>query len=353
MKLIVLRSAFFSLALGFFPYASFGAASNAFNPDVSVNILGLYSHDIQGSEDRSASFHNGLSFQEAELQLTSDVDPYFRANALFSMAQEENQKFGFDPEEVYFETISLPILTLKAGKFKAGFGKHNQLHTHAFPFIDAPLINQDLLEGEGLNDMGISAAFLIPVSWYSEITAQAIGTNNPILFNSPHSSDVAGLGYLKNLWDLSDSLTFEWGLYGTRGPNPYESSSFAYGTDLIFKWRPVEGGKYKALIWQTEWLDGEIAGRPKGSRVAGLASWLQYQFAERWWAQARGEHEGLANQGDLPNRTKWTGLLGFFPSEFSGFRVQFDQLSSSGLPTDYAINLQWNISIGAHPAHAY
>ena len=54
-------------------------------------------------------------------------------------------------------------------------GKHNQLHTHAFPFILAPLINLNLLGDEGLSDVGFSTAILLPAtSWFSELTLQYI-----------------------------------------------------------------------------------------------------------------------------------------------------------------------------------
>lgn len=175
------------------------------NPDISANFLGL--GRTQLSNERH-SFENGWRLQEAELQFTSNVDPYLRAVALVSIAQE-NGEWGIDPEEVYAETISLPSVTFKFGKFKAAVGRHNLLHTHAYPFIDAPLINQQLLGEEGLNDVGASASVMLPLSWYSEVIAQMINAQNPEIFGSPKPGQVAGIVHLKNLWDLSDASTLE------------------------------------------------------------------------------------------------------------------------------------------------
>ncbi|MCB0412555.1 MAG: hypothetical protein KDD22_08525 [Bdellovibrionales bacterium] len=334
---------------------------NAFNPDIGVNLLGLYQRGTELSDDRTVVPHNGFSLQEAEIQFTSDVDPYSRATALFSVHQEDgSEEYAIEPEEIYLESISLPWITLKAGKFKTAFGKHNQLHTHAFPFIDAPLVYQYLLGGEGLNEVGVSAAALIPVDWYSEVTLQALGASNEQLFASPQSGDIAGVIHLKNLWDLTDDLTFEFGISGTSGKNQYHLTSSAYGTDLTFKWRPSEKGKYHALIWSTEYLrgnrDGFVDSNTNETRkeLGGVASWVQYQFAQRWWVQGRYEYVGLPRDPEYGLQDKQSYLIGFFPSEFSGFRFQYDkQYFGSRDHTDHTFSLQYNLSIGAHPAHAY
>ena len=78
---------------------------------------------------------------------------------------------------------------LKAGKFYAEFGRHNRLHAHAFPFLDASLVHQRLLGGEGLNEAGLSLSWLTPLPWFVEITGQVLdGTNQR--FASKHGEDL-------------------------------------------------------------------------------------------------------------------------------------------------------------------
>ncbi|MGE0614324.1 MAG: hypothetical protein AB7P04_01675 [Bacteriovoracia bacterium] len=330
----------------------------SFNPDISANFLGLLQRSTAISDDRTQVPHNGLSLQEAELQLAADVDPYLRASVLLSLHQEGGgTEFGIDPEEVFLETLSLPSLSLRAGKFKLALGKHNLLHTHAYPFIDAPLIHQNLLGDEGLNEVAISAAILIPAAWYSEIILQGFNPANEELFASPRSGDWGGLARFKNLFDLSDSLTMEVGASGVMGTNQFDKTSSTLGADLTFKWRPAEGGKYRALIWATEYLYGQRPGRldDAGQDIAtlgGFATWLQFQFAQRWWIQGRYEAVGIPKASALPDQVKQSALLGFFPSEFSGIRLQYDHLLTDNRH-DHALALQYNVSIGAHPAHAY
>lgn len=331
----------------------------AFNPDISANFLGLFQRGTGITGDRTQVPHNGFSLQEAEIQFNADVDPYLRAVVALSVAQESGgTEFGIDPEEVYFETIAIPSVTIRGGKFKLALGKHNQIHTHAFPFIDAPLIHQQLIGDEGLNEVGVSAAVLLPTSWYSELIFQGFSPSNKELYNSPNSGDLGALVRFKNLLDFSDDFTMELGVSGTAGKNQFDQTSSIVGADLTFKWRPSVGGKYHAFIWSTEYLNGIRPGLTDSTTgedtnpLGGLATWLQYQFAERWWVQGRYEYVGLPHAEAFSTQSKQSVLLGFFPSEFSGVRLQYDHLTTGG-KTDHAIALQYNISIGAHPAHAY
>ncbi len=251
-------------------------------------------------------------------------------------------------------------MTLRAGKFKLAFGKHNQLHSHAFPFVDEPLVNQAIFGDEGLNEVGASAAILFPVNWYSELTVQVFSPGNDVLYDSPHSGDLGGLVRLKNLWDWSESMTLELGASATTAKNALDQTSSAWGADLTIKWRPTEGGKSRALIWSTEYISAKRGGFTDSvsgestERLGGIASSLQYQFAERWWIQGRAEFLGVPHSEAIAFQNKKSALLGFFPSEFSGLRLQYDHLVTQGKDkADHAIAFQYNISIGAHPAHAY
>jgi hypothetical protein len=356
------------VAMAAFPSA-FAVTGKPFNPDLSVNILGLARHDTAASEDRKVGPYNGLSLQEAEMAFYSDVDPYLKAFALFSIS-EENGEFGIDPEEVYVESTSIPFVTFRAGKFKLALGKHNQLHTHAFPFIDAPLFQTKITGEEGLNASAVSAALLIPLPWYSEWTVQAYSLANDDLYSDALTTPgttvgapTGKMGYLgrfRNLWELGDDSTLELAASAATGKNAFGYRTSAYGADLTLKWRPAEGGKYHAFIWNTEYLGARRKGRisptsgANDEKIGGIASYVQVQFAERWWIQARAEMLGLPHTETEGVHTKQSALLGFFPSEFSGFRLQYDhEVDHSRGKPDHAITFQYNVTIGAHPAHAY
>ena len=328
---------------------------NAFNPDISANMLFLYRNGSRGN-DSTSSEPNGPSLQEAELQFTSDVDIYARANALFSISKEDG-KWVIDPEEVFAESLSLPYVTAKAGKFKAAFGKYNTVHSHALPFIDQSKISTELLGGEGLNDAGISLSGLLPFSWFSELTVQSIGAGGDAFGNTSPNGLVTVARY-KNLVDFNDDLTGELGLSIAQGPNSVDMGTQLLGADLTFKWRPSKGGKYSALIWSTEYMSGMKKLAPEGeTQKKGGNTFLQWKFDERWWLQGRAEYMEVRDSttpNTLDSRTKQSALLAFVPTEFTGIRAQYDHLEDrTGKDPENKISLQLNISIGAHPAHAY
>ncbi len=349
------------------PVISQPSRGNTFNPDIGVNSLLLYQNSNRGNEVYSKD-RNGFSIQEAELQFSADVDPYWRFVSTFSLHQEieinnsttpptRAAKYIFEPEELYGESLDLPGVTFRVGKFKAAFGRHNVLHTHAFAFIDAPLANTVLLGSEGLNDVGLSLAALLPVSWFSEMTLQGFSGQGEGLdyFHGSSANDSVALIHWKNLWDFTDNFTFELGGSGASGKNSINDTTNIYGADLTFKWR---GSQSKALIWSTEYMVRE-RNEVTQERGLGVASWLQYQFEKRWWIQARSEYLEVKKQDPastslIPEfQHKQSLLLGFVPSEFSALRLQYAQLDDGGTAPEKKIMFQFNYSIGAHPAHSY
>jgi hypothetical protein len=333
--------------------------SSAFNPAISVNglFLGGYSSNTKTTKRVTGlDFQNGFNLQEAEVQFTADVDPYWKANLIVSIDREGS----VNVEEGYVTSEELPYdllpanTTLKLGKFFAAFGKHNLLHTHQFPFISQPLINQAAFGSEGLKEPGLGISYLLPTSWFSELTFQGMAGHNEGLFrlNGDGKPRGAYLGHWKNFVDLSDETTLEVGnsVLAGRNSNSGHPWSEAVGVDLTTKWRP---SKERALVWQAEYIyfnrdrDGN-----NSRRGGGLYSSLQYQFASRWWIQGRYDLLGIPKLDD-GRKNRWSTLLAFVMSEFSAIRLQHSYTAQDrGGPLN-EILLQFNFTIGSHPAHQY
>lgn len=349
------------------------------NPDIGANALMLYRKSNRGNYI-SSSERNGPSLQEVELSFSSDVDPYWRLRTNFSAHQADpatgtrEGEWEFEPEEAFAETIAIPSVTLKFGKFKAALGKHNILHTHAYPFIDAPLFQPAFLGDEGLNDYGASAAYLVPVPWFMELTAQFV-SGRP-------ESDKAGLQYfnnnsanagvyvarLVNLVDLNDATTAEIGLSGALGSNEFDTNSDGYyelgqtefmGADMTFKWRPtVDEGKKQSLAWATEYLRRRVY-RPASSNIGeGFATWLQWQADRNWWLQARWDYLEMSDSDaspvtGAPFQRRYTAAVGYSFSEFSAVRMQYSHGVDDQVEPERKFLVQLNYTIGVHPAHVY
>src|SRR5882762_9708197 len=203
--------------------------SNLANPAIGMNAL------FTGRAARSLDQPYGLGFDEAEMSLISVVDPYwtFTSNIVFV------GDGSVDPEEVWVRSTRIPGIQLKLGKIRGTFGKHGMLHTHAFPFIQAPIIMANTIGNEGFKDAGMEAAWLTPLPWFSELTGgvyQAIAADpdHPLDFGSTKHDNLPFLGHFKNQLDLNDATTLELGQSILQGRGIAGSRHTAYGLDVTF-----------------------------------------------------------------------------------------------------------------------
>ena len=110
---------------------------------------------------------------------------------------------------------------MKVGKQQAAFGKINTLHSHVLPWIDRPLVMDNLVGGEeGFADAGLSVARLIPNPWvFLEATGQVYRGDSGDLFQSSKRGDVSYVGHLRGYGDLNESSNIDLGLSYARGHN--------------------------------------------------------------------------------------------------------------------------------------
>ena len=239
------------------------------------------------------------------------------------------------------------------GKFLSPFGKHNQLHSHAFPFIDLPVVNEEIFGEEGLNEIGFGVSYLLPTEWFSEFTFQLLKGSNTTQFNGPAGSDFAYLMRQNNLWELNDETTMELGSSYVHGKNSQPPTSVIknktnlVGGDLTFKWQPAGREAYKTLIWQTEFM-----GSFRKQTQEGWYTLLQNQFAKQWWVQGRYSGYTIPHGPNRIDKNQWSALLAWVPSEFSSIRLQYNHLNQAAADENQVL-LQLNFSMGSHPAHKY
>lgn len=348
--------------------ASSRGLSNVMNPAISANGLfyaGGTSRSRDADYDTTGELGTGFTIQEIELQASAIVDPYFRADVVLAGNLDE---VGF--EEAYLTTLELPRITIRGGLFPAALGRHSPLHTHAFPFLTAPLPWRQLIGPEGLRDPGVSVDVLLPLPFYAEINAQAFRGDwapfeggvqddpttpaDETVADKRRPEDFAYVGHLKTLFDLSDSSTLEVGGSYVGGRNGFGGVTSVVGGDVTFKWRPVEAERYRGLDWTTEYLLVNRADAPDSRTSGGAYTAVRYQFDQRWWAQARGAVMGLPAADNNPRTWRAEALIAFIPSEFSALRLQyaFEKAERGGLSI-HEVFLQTIFSIGPHPSHAY
>lgn len=335
-------------------YGNVSAASKIFNPDIAVigNVLGSAGkNDVRGGP--------AIQMPESEATFQAIVDPYARADFFLAFGDE-----GVDLEEGFMTFPTLPGgLLAKVGKMRASFGKVNTLHRHLVPWIDRPLVTENLLGGEeGISDAGVSVARLIPNPWvFLEATGEMFRGDSAGVFRSTRRGDLSFLGHLRGYQDISESTNVDLGVSYAYGRNDAGLDAVAQagrpgtrliGLDATVRWRPLRRSIYRSfigrseLIWsrRDEW-DGPQAA--SGFYVSG-----DYQFGRRWFTGARVDRAARAENARLLD-TGQSVTLTFWPSEFSQLRGQLRRSTyAEGLRAlEFLFQLQF--SIGAHGAHPF
>src|SRR5215468_3957244 len=175
------------------------AAAKALNPDISV--IGDF---ISGLGHNPVNPTPTFQMHESEVGLQAIVDPYARADFFISFGEE-----GVNLEEGFITFTALPKnFVAKVGKMRAAFGKVNTLHNHVLPWVDRPLVSQNLVGGEdGINDAGLSLSRILPApeGFFVEATAQIYRGDSYAVFQANRRSEFSYLGHLRIYRDLTDS----------------------------------------------------------------------------------------------------------------------------------------------------
>lgn len=350
--------------------------SRAFNPAISVNSLFA---GMASSRTAPIWLEMGLDpklqYQEICLEMTSNVDVYLQSKAAFSA--EENE--GVNVEEAYVTTLRLPVI-LRAGKMFNTFGQQNLYHLHHMPFAEPPMILKQVF-GHNLHEVGVEASYLVPLHWFSDITAGILNGDNAYLFNSDRQSDLGYLFHIDNLWDLSDEFAFRFGgsyLTGKSGQEIPDGLwtdlknqrmlSRTWGIDFHLKWKPLQYSRYRSFILQGEYVNASMAAKGRSTQaLQGFFIQALRQFKLRWWLQARYDWfkrpdelraffpepvQSDSNPGHDLTGKRASLAIAFVPTEFSAFRIQYNYIDLSGKKEQQLI-VQMNITIGSHPAHKY
>src|SRR5262245_7857269 len=161
------------------PASAAGSGASAFNPAISVILAGNYADTSRDPGDwRMAGFmpnggdvgpgERSFNLGESELTLAASVDPYFTAQLTAAITGEDE----IGVEEAFFRTTSLPDgFTIKGGRFFSGFGYLNEVHAHAWDFVDQPLVYQAFFGGQRAQD-GVQVKWIAPTDLFLEFGAE-------------------------------------------------------------------------------------------------------------------------------------------------------------------------------------
>lgn len=376
----------------------------AFNPAISVVLNGAYGNFSKNPNRYALSgfvpANNGLSpgtrgmsLRESELAIAANVDPDFRGNLLLSFDSAN----AVSVEEAYFQSIGLGNgLGLKGGRFFSAIGYQNEIHSHAWDFVDAPLVYRAFLSGENYADDGLQLKWLAPTENLIELGGEIGRGKDRPGSNRNKNGSAAGTLFAHLGGDIGESHSYRVGLSMLR-TSPHEASindvnsagadvtnaftgkTTIAGADFVYKYAPNGNATHNYFKLQGEYFrrreSGTLVYDTAGTGAANIASsystaqsgwYLQsvYQFMPQWRTALRFDrldrgavNVGTANLANFqsvdynPSRTSL--MLDYNPSEFTRFRLQFAQDKSRQNITDNQIVLQYIFSLGAHGAHKF
>ena len=344
------------------------------NPDISV--IGTFAAAYFSTDDPILHAeidpeNTGINLQELEVGFQAVIDPYFRADTFFALRRDI-----FEIEEAYFTSLlTLPLnLQIRGGLMRSKFGRINLQHREFQDFVTLALPAAAFL-GEHLNPIGAEFNFLLPLPWFSELSASVNSSNGletPTFQPSPDANNLGLLLYiahLSNFFELSDDLSLNLGgsfATGSNGTSRLNRSNL-YGADLFAKYRPL---KYSSS-YQEFWLQSEFmylqaeTPEPEGNFSDwGAYAQVVYRFAKRWNSGFRFDFVNTNNnsfvpppgeEGLFPTRKelRYAWMLTFNPSEFSRIKLQYEFDDPSFRSSYNAIYLQFEYSIGVHGAHPF
>jgi hypothetical protein len=380
--------------------------SSAFNPAISVILTGNYADLSQDPGDfHFAGFmpsggeigpgERSFNLGESEVTLAASVDPYF--TAALTMALSAEGEIGV--EEAFARTTSLPAgFSVKGGRFFSGFGYLNEIHAHAWDFVDQPLVYQALYGGQYGQD-GVQVKWLAPTDLFLEFGAESgnggefpgtrlgrNGLNGMTLFTHVGGDLGDSIGWRAGLsWmdvDAEDRAYDDVDSEGTAVVNSFTGSSETWIADATLKWTPASSTRRQAFKLQAEYMrrteDGSLAYDVEGAGLSGSYRseqdgwYLQgvYQFNPRWRFGVRYDELdsgstriGLVQGGSLlasdfplllpASPSRITTMIDFSPSEFSRLRAQYAWDDSRDAETDRQLLLQYIYALGAHGAHKF
>jgi hypothetical protein len=387
--------------------ATAASGASAFNPAISVILAGTYADTSRDPADwHIAGFmpsggevgpgERSFNLGESELTVAASVDPYFTAQLTAAITGDDE----IGVEEAFFRTTSLPDgFTIKGGRFFSGFGYLNEVHAHAWDFVDQPLVYQAFFGGQRAQD-GVQVKWIAPKDLFLEFGAEtgngdafpgtregSNGLNGTTLFAhvggdvGDNASWRAGASWID--LDAENRAYEDTDAAGDPVLNAFTGSSETWVADAGYKWAPTGNSAQRYLKVQGEYVhrresgdlafDVDGAGLSDAYRSTQSGWYVQsvYQFLPRWRAGLRydaldsGDADiGLVTSGVLApgvfpallagSPTRTTLMIDWNPSEFSRLRLQYawDEARDDG-DTDRQLQLQYLYGIGAHGAHKY
>ncbi|WP_428898368.1 hypothetical protein Dip518_000561 [Parelusimicrobium proximum] len=214
--------------------------------NVNVAVIGsLITSYTDDSHDKD-KYKPAFNLDEVELFLEADITDYAEGTVVLGIHEhshthedgESHEETKVEIEEAYVNIYkNLPVegLGVKGGKYRAGFGRLNSVHTHALAFIEKPGVISQFLPGgeEGWRDTGLGVYYTLPLHGESKtVLSFDILSGKDFHEDDDSKTHYAYLARINNMFHAGD-LPVELGLSWLQSSANIEfgERTYLYGLD--------------------------------------------------------------------------------------------------------------------------
>jgi hypothetical protein len=332
----------------------------------------------------------GLGLGHSDLTALGPLGTHVEAQ-LTAAAHSHDRRVELELEEAWLQTRTLPAgLQLRAGRFASQIGYLNEQHPHADDFVERPLLYRAFLGGHW-NDDGARLNWVAPTPFYLRLGAEVFRGRRLVEEAASASSPGATVLSAKLGGDLGPSHSWQAGLSTMRNrreaavheeeegghdhdhghDHGEEGHAHAHGAafsgrrmwvgEVAWKWAP-DGNNSRQQV-RVAYERAQVRGLNRYARSGDrhTADYLSvvWRFAPAWEVGTRFDalkvriphgdhfHGGRLREASL--------MLAYKPTHLQTVRVQATrQRNGAGFDTaGHAVQLQYILNFGAHPAHSF
>ncbi|MFC1525821.1 hypothetical protein ACFL6X_03300 [Candidatus Latescibacterota bacterium] len=320
------------------------------DPTISANGLFLAGYTKLEDPDGAPTSRTGLFAQQLEVHLAAPVDSGIVGEVTLTLPRGSRTEERIDITEAFIAVRLSPLWDIRAGRFYVAFGQHNLLHSHEFPFLDRPLVLENLFGIDGIDEVGLDARRRLPRLGNAVLSLQTYSGDN-LRWPSRTDEDLLHAVRLHKTWEASQDRA-EAGASWAGGANLEERFTHAIGGDLTVERFDAAG--ILELRWQAEYALASEDFRAGRRTTGGLTTYVQHRIARRWWAQARYDIYGLPRPSGESWEDRGTILLAYIASDRAPLRIQYSRWRVDALGRGFnQYHVQLNFTLGDHRPHRY
>jgi hypothetical protein len=352
-------------------------APNILNPSITVIGDLLYRYDSRAVGEEGERVDNTVNLREVEFDFRAAVDPYANAVVIFAIASEVPGEFEAEIEEAYVTIGRLPLpfldtpplsLQFKLGRFRTNVGLVNRLHLHDLPWVNRPLVMQELFGNEGYRGTGASMRLLLP--WFDdegavEFSAQVLaGGGIPVGETEARFPSAVGNLRLVQLIAGAHELNLAGIFLFARTDPDGNLNDFNYAADALYKWQPKSGSDTSSFLLGGEafFSHRQFVAEPDDPNAPpdtvlndpiGYFAYAQVQLSRRTYLGARWDDTAALTDASLRARAV-SGYLTWYASEFLRFRFGYEHgFGNAELAERNTAFAQLDFVFGSHPPEPY